>query len=406
MRRALPVFACALLASCAEEWKPETVVDGLRVLGMRATPPELHPGDTARVEALVVDPSRPGKRTTVIWLGCDPDPFDLGRSACSDPSVLSNPTSLSASGELGVSDLPAGMHAIGFDELAAYTAPADAFAQLPAGDERRQKGTVAQVLAFVIAEELSPAATPEEISALLERVKAKEVRSLISLFRIRVTEEPALNKNPALDRLWVDDAPLPQGATLRVAPGAKVKLESTVPDDSFEEYDLIQPQGVVHKTESLVAAWYSNWGRFSEARVALRTDTVLTFTAPGNKNEALPDSPGGTFYVVVRDTRGGQTWAQVPGFLCDPGLDAPAVTALEPTAGPADGNAPLAVAGTNLSSVLDVLVGGKALVRGAWSPARDRFEGGVPKLPPGDYPVVVRGKNCQDLETGLTFRAQ
>jgi hypothetical protein len=403
MRRALPCLACALLAACGEDWKPETVVEGLRVLGMRATPAELHPGDTARLEALVVDPSRPGKRTTVIWLGCDPDPFDLGRSACSDPSVLSNPAAFSGG---GLSALPPGMHAIGFNELAAYTAPANSFDQLPAGDARRVKGTVAQVLAFVVAEEVSPAAPPEELAALLERVKAKEVKSLIALFRIRVTEEPQLNKNPALSALWVDDARLPDGATLRVEPGTVVRLEATVPDEAFEEYDLIQPEGVVHKTEAVVAAWYSSWGRFSESRVSLRTETVQRFTAPGNKDEALPDSRAGTFYVVLRDSRGGQAWTQTPGFLCDTSLPAPAVTALEPAAGPADGTAPLALAGANLDSVLDVLVGGKALAKGAYSPARDRFEGGVPRLLPGSYPVLVRGRDCHDVDTGLTYLAQ
>ncbi len=396
---------CVLLAGCGEAWNPETVVNGLRVLGMRATPAELHPGGFARLEALVVDPSRPGLGTTVLWLGCDPDPFDLGRSACSDPAVLGDPAALASPDAVAQAQLPPGMHAIGFNAAAAYAAPANAFAQLPPGDERRLKGTVAQVLAVAVAEEVSPSATPGEISALLERVKAKEVKSLIALFRIRVTEQETLNANPTLGGLRVHGMPLPEGATLRVQPGVDAVLDTPVADANFEEYDELQPEGWVHKTERVVAAWYSSWGRFSEARLALHSDLTERFTPPGNADEALPDDRAGTFYAVLRDTRGGQAWTAVPGFLCDPALPAPSATALEPSSGPADGIAPLAVAGTELDSMLDVLVGGKALLRAGYSAERDRFEGVVPKLPAGDYPVLIRGKHCADVETGLTYRA-
>ncbi|MHB8877187.1 MAG: IPT/TIG domain-containing protein, partial [Myxococcaceae bacterium] len=389
---------------------PETVVDGLRVLGVRATPAELHPGQVARLEALVVDPSRPGRRNTVVWLGCDPDPFDLGRSACSDPAVLSNPSALGGAADGGVAQLPTGMHAIGFNEVAGYAAPPDTFAQVPEGDPRRQRGTVAQVLALAVAEEVSPAATPEEISALLARVRAKEVKSVIALFRIRITEEAAVNQNPSLAALLVDEVPLPEGATLRVAPVGEVRLETTVPEGTFEDYQVLQPEGPLAKTEKVVAAWYSSWGRFAEARVSLRSELlpeggVARFTPPGGETEPMPDDRAGAFYVVLRDTRGGQTWAQYPGFLCDASLPAPVASALSPTSGPADGNAPLSLTGTDLDQALDVLVGGKALVKGAWSPARGRFEGALPRLAPGEYPVLVRGKNCADVQTGLSYRA-
>jgi hypothetical protein len=47
--------------------------------------------------------------------------------------------------------------------------------------------------------------------------------------------------------------------------------------------------------------------------------------------------------------------------------------------------------------VLDVVIGGRALERGAYSPARNTYEALLPAgTPPGGYEVVVRGKHCHD----------
>jgi hypothetical protein len=90
MRLAL-LFSLLLTACSPEDFPTETLVDRLRMLGLTSTPADLAPGETARLQSLVVDPTRAGQPTTTFWIGCDPDPFNLNRSACADPAVVNNP---------------------------------------------------------------------------------------------------------------------------------------------------------------------------------------------------------------------------------------------------------------------------------------------------------------------------
>ncbi|MBI3182358.1 MAG: hypothetical protein HYZ28_09465 [Myxococcales bacterium] len=401
MRAALGATAL-LLCACAEEFKPETVVENLRVLGVRASPAALGPGQSARLEALVVDPSRSG-RSTVLWLACDPDPLNLGRSYCSDMATLSEPSALLKT-DAGVPELPKGMRFIGLNRQASYRAPDDLFAQLPVGDARRRHGAVAQVLAIAVAEEVSLSAGPAELEALFQKVRSKAVRSVIALFRIVVSEDPRPNQNPELAGLAVAGASLPDGAHLRVRELEEVELELLAPDSAFEEYEQANPDGPEPKTERLIAAWYSTAGRFSEARVALRSDTKELYTSAGKRGDPVPEGREGVLYAVVRDTRGGQSWEEYPLYVCDPGLPPPAVESASPPSGRGDGSAVLALRGAQLSSTLDVMVGERALLNLSCSAASGECSGHVPPLPPGNYPLAVRGKHCADVETGLAFQ--
>lgn len=386
MRRAVAVLAVAL-AGCGEEFRPETLVEHLRVLGINSTPAELRPGETARLGSLVLDPSRPGQATTTLWIGCDPDPFNLNRSACSDPAVLQDPSSLSG----GTGELPPGVRIVGLNSQAAYSAPAGLFQALAADDPRRVTGTVGQVLAVAVAEAVSPQATQEELKALFERVQAKEVRSLIALYRIRIAESAERNTNPVLSGLRVGREAWPDGAAVTVLPSEPVTLEVDAPDASFEPYTAVLPEGTEERTERLLVAWYSTAGRFSEERTTVRGDVVTVFTAPGSAKDPVPERRTGELYTVVRDTRGGQSWRTWRLFVCDAALPEPQVAAVRwPTA--AGGR--VVVEGQNLDSVVDVVVNGAALPRGGFVAARGTWEADAPALAAGTYPVRVHSKTC------------
>ncbi len=385
-----------LLCACEEEFKPSTEVVGLRVLGLRASPAELRPGQTANLSALVVDPSRPGQRNTLLWLGCEPDPLDLGRSVCSDTEALSDPEKLLPPSEGGETpSLPPGMSVIGFNEQAAYTVRADLFAELAQDDARRRRGTVGQVLLLAIAAEVDPLAPREELEALFEKVRNREIPSVVTLFRLRVSEDTQpVNTNPVLSEVRAAGEALAPGATLRFSDKGPTVLDVTAPDEAFEPFTQEAPDGTVEaKTEQLVAAWYSTIsGRFDPSRVVLRSGVPLSFLPPdGSRYQPVPKERSGRAWVVVRDARGGQNWREVPTWLCDATLPAPRVTGVEVLE---DGLVELR--GENLSSVLDVLVGGKALTQAFYSPIRNTFEGVLPSLPSGQHPVLVRGKDCQD----------
>ena len=384
-----------LLSACEEDFKPETEVTGLRVLGLRASPAELAPGQKAALSALVVDPTRPGKRNTLLWLGCEPDPMDLNRSPCSDTDTLGDPTKLvPVTGDDTPPQLPPGVSVIGFNDRAEYSVRADLFSRLAADDVRRENGTVGQVLLFAIGTEVNPLAPREELETIFEKVRTREIPSVITLFRLRVREDTQANTNPDPGELRVNGEALAPGATLRLASDRPTALELAAPDSAFEAYTQVMPDGTQEaRTEQLIAAWYSTSGRFEPERVVLRSGTPLEYRPPdGSRPQPFPEDRRGTLWTVVRDVRGGQSWRELPFYLCDARQPAPKVTAVE-----TQSEGLVVLRGENLSSVLDVLIGGRALERGYASPVRGTYEALLPaNLPSGEYEVVVRGKHCQD----------
>ena len=74
--RAAALLVLALAAGCAPEFDEEQLVKDLRILGIRAEPPELRlggPAPTINLDALVVDPGAPDRlRDWELWL-CSAD---------------------------------------------------------------------------------------------------------------------------------------------------------------------------------------------------------------------------------------------------------------------------------------------------------------------------------------------
>jgi hypothetical protein len=103
----VPVLA--LTAACGPDFDPASEVQGLRVLAVRAEPPEIAPvsdgAAPARAElatlvvhpALVADPAR---RAVVLHVACTPVPGDPSASACTRLSELADPTALLADADL------------------------------------------------------------------------------------------------------------------------------------------------------------------------------------------------------------------------------------------------------------------------------------------------------------------
>jgi len=169
----------------------------------------------------------------------------------------------------------------------------------------------------------------------------------------------------------------------------------------FEPFTAQTPSGAEARTERVCIAWYSTAGRFSEERTALREGVKTKYTAPGAKPfDPVPERRTGTIWLVVRDNRGGQAFDRYPFFVCDPSLPNPSVTGIAPPATP-DGQ--VVVTGENLSATLDVVVGDVALNRGSFNASAGTFVGDAPALAAGSYAVKVRGRNCNDADTGLRY---
>jgi hypothetical protein len=409
------VALVALLAfGCGKSFAPDSLVNSFRVLAVQAEPPEIHPSQSTTFSALVVDPTRPGQNDTLLWLSCDPDPFDLGRSACNELGNLNSASALLSAVDGGQLDLPTGISFMNWNDEtsgfgATYTAPDDAQVfdpgAIPPGDQRRLIGTVADMLIVAAAGDLPLLASADEKNAFFTQIEDALIPAVLVIDRVVISEETNTNHNPVLGDVLVDGTAIPDGGTFRALPAATPGMEVTAPASSFETYTEYEPDGTtLTQTEGLIAAYYATMGSFSQDRLALGSTVPQTFTAPaGTDADPIPDKRTGTMWIVLRDTRSGLSWNTYPMFICDSTLPAPTFSGLDPPTGRADGTTTMGVQGQNVSTVLDVLVGGVALRSAAYSPVVQEFSGLVPPLPSGTYPVTVRGKDCQDYNTGLSY---
>ncbi|MCU0698615.1 MAG: IPT/TIG domain-containing protein [Myxococcaceae bacterium] len=398
MRR-LSLMGVLVLGACTDaKFAPETLVKDLRVLSIQAEPPEVGPGEVSRLSVLKSD-AAPGVPTSVIWVGCEPDPQDLGQSACNDAEILLRPTQ--------ITDYPPGLQLLGFGLSAGYRSTTGVFDVLPSADPVRQAGSVGQVLSLVIGEDVDPLATGDKLRGYFERIEQKVTPVVVALTRVLVSEKPPAerNRNPGIVSLAIEGARHPVNGRVGVLPGQRVSLAVTVPDDVRQTYTVKLSTGDVTRTEKVVGAWYSSHGRFSAERFDTETGETVSFIAPGSTElpeDPVPERRQGTLWLVVRDDRGGQSFERYPFFVCDPSLPNPVVQSITP---PASADGQVVVTGENLSAVLDVVVGDAALGRGSFNQTSQTYVGDVPSLPSGSYPVTVRGRNCGVQTTTLRYVA-
>jgi hypothetical protein len=396
VRRALILLAVLSVATgCDEEFKPASRVGGLRVLGARAEPAEIQPGKVAQLEALVVDPTRAAK-PTVFWIACDPDPFNQGRTACTDTATFEDPSSI----DLSSGSLPPGMKFIGLGDRAAYAAPATLFDVLAADDPIRQEGTVALILILVVGEEVSPLAPQEELAAVFARVRNDETPAIIALFRVLVSEDPVPNQNPRFGAVrYGDEEPLPE-AHLLFGPEEKRQLVVAATDDSYESYLQLGPTGVEQKSERMQVAWFSTSGSMSKDVLALDSELNEEFTAPGfDPQDLVPENRRGMTWAVLRDSRGGITWRAQPFYSCSSVLFShPLVTAVRSPTAPGE---LLVLEGEGLAGIVDVVLNG-VVVKGSYSAARGTWEGEPKGVASGTWPLELRSADCTAGPENLT----
>jgi hypothetical protein len=392
--RTLGLWVLPAIFSCGTQFLPETLVSDLRVLAIVAEPPEVAPGETTAMSVLYTDPSRRGP-STVLWVGCEPDPQDFGRSPCNDATILLKPTI--------ITDYPEGLQLLGFGATSNYKSKSTLFTPLDAQSTVRQAGTVGQILALVIGEEVDPLATNERLKGYFERIEKKETQAVVGLTRVVVSEKPSekRNRNPTIAQVLVNGVKSPIGARLQIQAGQTLDFSVSVPASSREPYDELQPSGAVTKQETVVGAWYSTHGRFTRERFDTSAEDLTTFFPPGTERsqEMIPDKRAGTVWLVLRDNRGGQASQTFPFFICDESAKTPVLTSVVRES---DGS--VVASGTNTSAILDVIVGATALPRSAYNQALDAFIGQSPALPQGEYAVSLRTKNCQTLVTSLTLK--
>jgi hypothetical protein len=244
---------------------PVTFVAGLRVLGMQAEPPQIAPGASTTVTALVVDTN--GGTPTSSWSQCllPPLPGQTVNTDCVDGSA------------------GAALQPIGDGLTIPFTMPQVTASSLGAPD-----ATGGVYLPLVAAVEASP-------------------QSLTAVYRLRLADADPANTNPTIADVFSVDATGAMSALDAAAPtpvpsGGSLTLTVSFTPDSAQSYTAAD--GTV-TTETLTTSWFCTAGDLSvEKTSTTQPQTVL------NLDQRLPSS--GTqidLYAVSRDERGGTDFA-------------------------------------------------------------------------------------------------
>jgi hypothetical protein len=240
-------------------------VDGLRILGVQAEPPEPHVGDSVVLTAWVVDPE--GRTINVGW------------SACLLPSSgTANPGCIDGTGN--------GLVGLGSGLSITMTVPDVDAATLGPPD-----ATYGVYLPIVVHAQV-PGDARDAVYRLRLRVIAPPGCPLDPPFPKGSHCEP--NRNPVFDTI---DPLGPEGAPIPTYAGQIWGLLPRFSTDSDEEYMVMQTGGV---PERLIAQWFATAGSFPDTPVG--GTAVQKFTI----DRALPPL-GGTIdlWVVGHDERGG-----------------------------------------------------------------------------------------------------
>jgi hypothetical protein len=244
---------------------PVSFVAGLRVLGIKAEPPQIAPGASTTVAALVVDTS--GGTPAASWSQCLLPPL---------PGLTVN------------------------TDCVEGTAGTDL---QPIGDGLTIPFVMPQVTAASLG---APDATGGVYLPLLADVSAVP-QTLTAVYRLRLADATPANTNPTIADLFSVDAAGTMSALDAAAPtvvhsGGALSLTVTFTPDSAQIY--VAPDGTV-TTETLTTSWFCTAGALSfEKTSATQPVTVL------HLDQRLPSAGAQIdLYAVAHDERGGADFA-------------------------------------------------------------------------------------------------
>lgn len=294
MRRLLLVLALAGVA-CSDEpevvLEPASFIEKLRVLAIKAEPPEAAPGQNVVLTALVADPLAAIRDVGHLWVLCDPSTDNELGNACASQDLLR---------DFNPDELPDGVRVFPplFD-FAFYRSPPDVLDGLEEDSVQRQKGLTATVLLVVW-----EGGTQEDL-------QDPTIIRQLALKRVRIAdpkEEP--NRNPEIAALTLDGETWDSTPVLEVKAGSTINLTATSTAESVQTFERILPDGTVQEqSEQNVFSWYTRGGTFTQGlEYSSRTESGdpigLTLPALGTLPNDVLD-----VWVVLRDARGGTDWA-------------------------------------------------------------------------------------------------
>jgi len=283
MRRALAALgafvAGALVAGCGNQFDPASFVDKLRLLAVKAEPPDVAAG---QMTMLTATPANPGGSAPVItWDACLlPPPPATGESVNQD----------------------------------CITLPEGDAMLVPFG----QGATVPATMPML---DLTMVGLPDQTNGFYLPVRLKldaDGKELVAFYALRIflgalTPNPP-NQNPTLTGIFTvpsadagaaDEMPLDDATPLVVHDGDELALRAHVADGSDETYVVFDgdprttPPRMV--TEAIRISWYTTAGEFTDDVTGIaKPDTTLKL----DKHQP-PSGSTIDLWVVARDDRGG-----------------------------------------------------------------------------------------------------
>lgn len=285
----------SVLAACKPEFaETPALIDGPRVIGVFADPPEAAPGERVRLEALFVDARGKVENAPVEWSFCAVGKPLTENNAVHEACLQQGVRPIATQAEPVNPVVPLDACALfGPDVPPDGSRPRDPDATGGFYQPVRVVGGTLKAFGFV------------RVQCNLANASA----DVASEFRSRYVR----NKNPRVV-LSLEQNGLPLDAA-RLVPGSVVTLRARwTPDDaeSFVAYDPVT-QTLLPRREAMRVSWFSTAGQISlpvtgrdETDAVTDTSTELT----------LPPVPGPvTLFAVLRDSRGGQAVATIAGTV-------------------------------------------------------------------------------------------
>ena len=277
-------IVCVCSAGCVLVWlagcqnfsdPPVTFVSGLRVLGIKAEPPQIAPGASTTVAALAVDTD--GGTPAASWSQCLLPPL---------PGATVNPSCVDGSAATDLQPIGDGL-------TIPFVMPQVMAASLGAPD-----ATGGVYLPLVASVDASPqAAGPQAASP----------QALMAVYRLRLADAAPANANPTIADVFSVDASGAMSALDVTAPtpvpsGGSLTLTVAFAPGSAQPY--IAADGSM-TTETLTTSWFCTAGDLSvEKTSATQPQTVLSL------DQNLPAAGAQIdLYAVARDERGGTDFA-------------------------------------------------------------------------------------------------
>jgi hypothetical protein len=305
----LILAAALLLGGCSSDLPSASLIDKLRVLAVRAEPPEIAPGETTSLDLLAVEPIVPQldggapQPLTAVWLAC---PLPAGTLTV-EPCLAGS-----------------GVSVVGTDLTAKYTAPAGLLG-----------GAASTEILLTVAVADTAAGAGDCLSQIAnnDNRPTDPDHCVVSLKRLTISDPMqrgggAPNRNPTLADFY---ATSPGGFTEAVDDGIGVWTAAAGPDLSAWTVAAHRSDDAAEKKsdgtyEALTVSWFTTSGHLDGGRSLYlppncttpsacadqlpETGADTTWYAPTLDQAALNVDVAGHvgFWAVIRDDRGGVGW--------------------------------------------------------------------------------------------------